>query len=185
VTALCPDDIGRVLSTHGPSAFPASLGLQAQVFVAASAAPVAELAPARAGRSENKTAATGIAGCDGTPHSTPDGRRSTKKLVGMTLAGLPRGQFFRSGAAWPALSVAATLRLPLLLAVRVLAIASPGLPRPPLPRPLAARLIAITRQRLLGPELPPTALQQTSPSPRATSTRLGPQNSWVLIFRRS
>src|SRR6266566_8583411 len=70
----------QVLSTHGPSPFPASLGLQAQVFVAASAVPVAELAPARAGRSENKTAATEIAGCDGTPHSTPDGRRSTKKF---------------------------------------------------------------------------------------------------------
>jgi hypothetical protein len=80
VTAICPDDIGRVLATHGPSPFPASLCLQAQVFVDASAVPVAELAPARAGRSENKTAATGIAGCDGTPHSTPDGRRSTKKI---------------------------------------------------------------------------------------------------------
>src|SRR5437016_873173 len=82
-----------------------------------------------------------------------------------------------------ALSVAATLSLPLLLAIRRPAIASPGLPRPPLPRLLTARLTTIACQWLLGPELPPTALQQTIPIPRtACPTRENLRCG--LIFRR-
>jgi len=172
---------GFIDARSGP--FPARLCLPSQVFVDASAVLVPELAPERAGRSENKIAATVIVGCAGTPHSTPDGRRSTKKICRDDPRGARGGNF--SFWPWSALSIAATLRLPLLLAVCGLAIASPGLPRPPLPRPLAARLTAIARPWLLGPELPPTALQQTPSAPRTTSTRLGPQNTWELIFRRS
>jgi hypothetical protein len=80
VTAICPDDIKQSFIGARTGLFPASLCLQVRVFVDASAVPVPELAPERVGRSENKTAATGIAGCDGTLHSTPDGRRSTKKI---------------------------------------------------------------------------------------------------------
>src|SRR5437879_8290384 len=83
-----------------------------------------------------------------------------------------------------ALSVAATLSLPLLLAIRGPAIASPGLPRSPLPHLLTARLTAIARQRLLGPELPPTALQQTIPIPGTACPMLENLCSG-LIFRRS
>lgn len=83
-----------------------------------------------------------------------------------------------------ALSVAATLSLPLLPAVRGLAVASPRLPCPPLPRLLAARLTAIARQRLRGPELSLTALQQTIPTPGTAGPTLENLCSG-LIFRRS
>jgi hypothetical protein len=81
-----------------------------------------------------------------------------------------------------ALSVATTLRLPLLLAVRGLAVASPCFPGPPLPGLFAARLTAIARQRLLRPELSLTALQQAISIPRTAPAleNLGSR----LIFRR-
>ena len=85
-----------------------------------------------------------------------------------------------------ALSVAAALSLSLLLAVRGLAVALARFPCPPLPRLLSARLTAITRQRLLGPELSLTALQQTIPTPGTAGPSLAPENLCSgLIFRRS
>jgi hypothetical protein len=77
----------------------------------------------------------------------------------------------------PALPVAATLRLPLLLAVRGLAVAAPRLPLPPPVRLLAARRTAIPCHRLLGPEDSPAAFQQTDPAPRTTSPPPTPQTS--------
>ena len=88
-----------------------------------------------------------------------------------------------------ALSVAATLSLPLLLPIRGPAIASPGLPRPPLPRLLTARLTTIARQRLLGPELSLTALQQaisipgTAPALENLGSRLIFRRRWAIFIR--
>lgn len=82
-----------------------------------------------------------------------------------------------------ALSVATTLRLPLPLAVRGLAVASPRFPGPPLPGLFAARLTAIARQRLLGPELSLTALQQAISIPGTARPALENLGS-RLIFRR-
>jgi len=88
----------------------------------------------------------------------------------------------------PALPVAAALSLPLLLAVRGLAVASARLPLPPPARLLAARRTAIPCQRLLGPEDSAAAFQQTDPAPGTTSPPppLASENSsGILIFGRS
>jgi len=112
---------------------------------------------------------------------------STLQTVTPTAAPATGGGFsFWSGL--PALSVAAALSLPLLLAALGLAVASPSLPRPPPARLLAARLAAIARQRLLGPEDPLAALQQTNPTPGTTSPLLAfprsGSSSALLIFGR-
>jgi hypothetical protein len=89
----------------------------------------------------------------------------------------------------PALPVAAALSLPLLLAVRGLAVASARLPLPPPARLLAARRTAIPCQRLLGPEDSAAAFQQTDPAPGTTSPPPPPlaseNSSGILIFGRS
>jgi hypothetical protein len=165
------------------SGLPATTGRDA---VGASVSPSPEPAPARGGRQGSKTAAGVTGGCDQTPRSNLGGRRSTKKnFVGMTLAAVTNSRFSRLPFL-PALSVAAALGLPLLLAVRGLAIASPRLPLPPPARFHPARLTAIARQRLLGPEDAPAAFQQTDPTPGTASPTLAPGSlGRGLIFRSS
>ena len=102
------------------------------------------------------------------------------------------GGRLEGGPCWAALPVAAALSLPLLLAVGGLAIAPPRLPLPPPARLLPARLTAIARPRLLGPEHVPTPFQQTDSTAGTTCPTRAPGNpgrglilgrSWAILTR--
>jgi hypothetical protein len=85
----------------------------------------------------------------------------------------------------PTLPIAAALGPPLLLAVQGLTIASPRLPPSPPAGFRLARLTAIARQRLLGPENLPAALQQTPPPARSASRALSalPRRGPLILER--
>src|SRR5262249_31045423 len=103
----------------------------------------------------------------------------------------PRGEGSSSfSRLLPALPVAAALRLPPLLAVRGLAIASPCLPLPPPARFRLTRPTAIARHRLLPSGRPPPGPHQTDPAALGTTSPPGPPSgsgsaSRILIFGRS
>jgi hypothetical protein len=101
----------------------------------------------------------------------------------------PRAGYVFSFSLFPFLSphpVPVALSTPDLLPIGGLSILPPGLPLPPFCRLIPAMFAAVTAQRVIRPENPAAAFQQSSSAPRPASTFLLLRNfSFSLIFAMS
>lgn len=142
--------------------------------VAASVSPALKPSP-KPGDTHGYRSTAGVSGgCAGIPHSTQDDGSSNQNIF---YSDDPRTAWRGCFCLLPltrllTFSVSVALRPPLPLSPFTLPVLMPRVPLPPLSRLSAAVFAAVSRHGVLGPEAPPTALQQADATPRAARTLL-------------